>query len=196
MLVKEMCFNVKIFSNIFFIFITFFLILALNANSSEKEKIIENLKNTENFDFKFEQNINGKIENGQCTIEYPKKIFCEYARSNNKILVSDGRYLVVKTRSSFYQYPVKKTPLNLILDKNFLIEKIYKLNERVIDGDLINYTIKEKDYEISIFFDKQNYNLVGWQNVDMYQNFNITFISGIRKNRLISKNLFKIPTRN
>ena len=102
----------------------------------------------------------------------------------------------MKTRSSFYQYPVKKTPLNLILDKNFLIEKIYKLNERVIDGDLINYTIKEKDYEISIFFDKQNYNLVGWQNVDMYQNFNITFISGIRKNRLISKNLFKIPTRN
>ena len=86
--------------------------------------------------------------------------------------------------------------MNLILDKNFLIEKIYKLNERVIDGDLINYTIKEKDYEISIFFDKQNYNLVGWQNVDMYQNFNITFISGIRKNRLISKNLFKIPTRN
>ena len=102
----------------------------------------------------------------------------------------------MKTRSSFYQYPVKKTPLNLILDKNFLIEKIYKLNERVIDGNLINYTIKEKDYEISIFFDKQNYNLVGWQNVDMYQNFNITFISGIRKNRLISKNLFKIPTRN
>ena len=57
-------------------------------NGNEKNNIIKNLKNTENFDFKFEQNINGKIENGQCTIEYPKKIFCEYARSNNKILVS------------------------------------------------------------------------------------------------------------
>jgi outer membrane lipoprotein-sorting protein len=102
----------------------------------------------------------------------------------------------VKTRSSFYQYPIKKTPLNLILDKNFLIEKIYKISERLIDGNLVNYTIKEKDYEINIFFDKQNYNLVGWQNVDMYQNFNITFISEIRKNRLIPKNLFKIPTRN
>ena len=189
MLGKEMFYNVSIF-------ITFFIILILNASASEKDKIIENLKNTKNFDFKFEQNINGKIENGQCTIEYPKKIFCEYARSNNKILVSDGRYLVVKTRSSFYQYLVKKTPLNLILDKNYLIEKIYKLNERVIDGNLINYTIKEKDYEINIFFDKQNYNLVGWQNVDMYQNFNITFISGIRKNRLIPKNLFKIPSKN
>ena len=179
-----------------FIFIFFLVIFTLGVNASEKNKIIENLKNTENFDFKFEQNINGKIENGQCTIEYPKKIFCEYARSNNKILVSDGRHLVVKTRSSFYQYPVKKTPLNLILDKNFLIEKIYKLNERVIDGNLINYTIKEKDYEINIFFDNENYNLVGGQNIEMYQNFNITFISGIRKNRLISKNLFKIPTRN
>ena len=131
MLGKEMFYNV-------YIFITFFVILILNANASEKDKIIENLKNTKNFDFKFEQNINGKIENGQCTIEYPKKIFCEYARSNNKILVSDGRFLVVKTRSSFYQYPVKKTPLNLILDKNFLIEKIYKLNERVIDLSLIH----------------------------------------------------------
>ena len=176
--------------------IFFFTFLIFDSKADNRDKIIKNLNNTSNFSFQFEQNINGKIENGNCTIEYPKKIFCEYARSNNKILVSDGRYLVVKTRSSFYQYPVKKTPLNLILDKNFLIEKIYKLNERVIDGDLINYTIKEKDYEISIFFDKQNYNLVGWQNVDMYQNFNITFISGIRKNRLISKKLFKIPTRN
>ena len=179
-----------------YIILFFLIFFSTFSNAEIKDKIIENLLNTSNLDFKFEQNINGKIENGNCTIEYPKKIFCEYARSNNKILVSDGRFLVVKTRSSFYQYPLKKTPLNLILDKNFLIEKIYKLNERVIDGNLINYTIKEKDYEISIFFDKQNYNLVGWQNVDMYQNFNITFISGIRKNRLISKNLFKIPTRN
>ena len=189
MLEKEMFYNVSI--------VIFFLILFTpDVNGSEKDNIIKNLKNTENFDFKFEQNINGKIENGQCTIEYPKKIFCEYARSNNKILVSDGKYLVVKTRSSFYQYPIKKTPLNLILDKNFLIEKIYKISERLIDGNLVNYTIKEKDYEINIFFDKQNYDLVGWQNVDMYQNFNITFISEIRKNRLIPKNLFKIPTRN
>ena len=189
MLGKEMFYNVSIF-------ITFFIILILNASASEKDKIIENLKNTKNFDFKFEQNINGKIENGQCTIEYQKKIFCEYAKSNNKILVSDGRYLIVKTRSSFYQYPLKKTPLNLILDKNFLIEKIYKLKERVIDENLINYTIKEKDYEISIFFDKQNYNLVGWQNIDMYQNFNITYISSIRINRVISKNLFKLPSQD
>ena len=154
------------------------------------------MKDTKNFDFKFEQNINGQIENGNCTIEYPRKIFCEYARSNNKILVSNGNSLVIKTRTSYYRYPLKKTALNLILDKNFLINKIYDLEERIVDNSLINFTIKEGDNEINIFFDKQTYDLVGWQNTDIYQNFNITFLSAIRKNRVLSKNLFKIPVQN
>ena len=113
---------------VFFIF----LILITNSNANNKEKIIENLKNIKSLDFNFEQNVNGKIENGNCTIEYPKKIFCEYARSNNKILVSNGKSLVVKTITSYYRYPLEKTPLNLILDKNFLISKISNLEERII----------------------------------------------------------------
>ena len=174
----------------------FFYILLTNSNSEIKNKIIQNLKNTENLYFKFEQNINGKIENGDCTIEYPKKIFCEYARSNNKILVSNGKSLVVKTRTSYYRYPLNKTPLNLILDKEFLINKIYGLEERIVDGYLINYRILDKDNEINVFFDNQSYDLIGWQNTDIYQNFNITFISSIRKNRVISKKLFKLPSQN
>ena len=174
----------------------FFLFLITNSSANNKEKIIENLKNTRNLDFNFEQNINGKIENGNCTIQYPKKIFCEYARSNNKILVSNGKSLVVKTLTSYYRYPLEKTPLNFILDKNFLINKINTLEERIVDGSLINYTIKENDLEINVFFNKENYDLVGWQNTDLYQNFNITFLSSIRKNRLISKDIFKIPAQD
>ena len=97
--------------------IIIFFVLTFNSNAEIKEKIIQNLKNTKNLDFKFEQNVNGKIENGNCTIEYPKKIFCEYARSNNKILVSNGKSLVIKTITSYYRYPLAKTPLNVILDK-------------------------------------------------------------------------------
>mgnify|MGYP001315234599 CR=1 FL=1 len=176
--------------------IFFLAMLTSFSNADIKDKIIQNLKNTNNLDFKFEQNINGKIENGNCTIEYPKKIFCEYARSNNKILVSNGKSLVIKTRTSYYRYPLKKTPLNLILDKNYLINKIYKLNERIVDGNLINFTIKDKDNEINIFFNNKTYDLIGWQNTDIYQNFNITFLSSLRKNRVLSKNLFKIPVQN
>ena len=176
--------------------IIIFFVLTFNSNAEIKKKIIENLKNTKNLDFKFEQNVNGKIENGNCTIEYPKKIFCEYARSNNKILVSNGNSLVIKTISSYYRYPLEKTPLNVILDKNILINKIKSLKERTIDNNLINFTIFENNNEISIFFDKQTYDLIGWQNTDMYQNFNITFLYSIRKNRVLSKNLFNIPTQN
>ena len=174
----------------------FFFILIENVYADYKEKIIENLKNTKNLDFNFEQNVNGKIQNGNCTIQYPKKIFCEYYRSNNKILVSNGKSLVIKTTTGYYRYPLKNTPFNLILDKNFLIKKIYKLKGRLIEDNILNFSINEKNININIFFDRQSSDLVGWQNIDPYQNFNITFLSAIRKNRVISKNLFKLPTQN
>ncbi len=174
---------------LFFFFIT-------DVNADVKNKIIKNLNNTENFDFNFEQNINGKIENGHCTVEYPKKIFCEYSRSNNKILVSNGKSLVIKTRSSYYRYSLDKTPLNYILDKNFLIKKINSLQERIIDGNLITYKILDENTELNIFFDNKTFDLIGWQNKDALQNFNITYLLSIRKNRVISKNLFKLPLQN
>ena len=176
--------------------IIFLLMLNSFSNAEVRDKIIQNLKDTKNLYFNFEQNINGKIENGNCTIEYPKKIFCEYARSDNKILVSNGKSLVVKSRSSYYRYPLEKTPLNLILDKKYLINKISDLEEIIVNKSLINFTIFDKNNEINIFFDNQTYDLIGWQNTDIYQNFNITFLSSIRKNRVLSKNLFKIPIQN
>ncbi|MDC3165626.1 outer-membrane lipoprotein carrier protein LolA [Candidatus Pelagibacter sp.] len=179
-----------------YIVIFLFSVLITNSSASNKERIIENLKNIKSLDFNFEQNINGKIENGNCTIKYPKKIFCEYARSNNKILVSNGKSLVIKTITSYYRYPLDKTPLNFILDKEFLINRIVLLKERIVDESLINYTIKENDNEINIFFSTETFDLIGWQNTDVYQNFNITFLSSIQKNRLISKDIFKLPEQN
>ena len=178
----------------FLIFI--FLISTSITQASEKEKIIENLQNTENLNFKFEQNINGKIENGYCTIQYPKKIFCNYIKNNDKILVSNGKSLVIKTKSSFYRYPLKKTPLNLILDKKFLIKKIFNLDKKIIDGSYINYTIIENDNEINVFFNNETFNLIGWQTKDIYQNINVTYLSSIKVNQQIEKDLFKLPTQN
>ncbi len=178
-----------------FFFISIFLILLSNTHANNKDKIIENLQNTENFNFKFEQNINGKIENGNCTIQYPKKIYCKYL-NKDKILVSNGKSLVIKTKSSFYRYPLKKTPLNLILDKDFLVKKIVRLNEKILDKTNINFSIVQNDIEINVFFDNINFNLVGWQTKDIYQNFNITYLSSIQKNRQVNKDLFKLPSQN
>ena len=155
-----------------------FLFINFNnyALSSVKENIINSLKITSNLSFNFEQNINGKIETGNCIVEYPKKIFCKYDKSNNKVLVSNGKSLVIKTKSgSYYRYSIKSTPLNYILDKNFLIEQIKDLKERVIDDKFINFTIFKDENEINIFFDINNFNLIGWQTLDVYQNLNITY---------------------
>ena len=179
----------------YFIFLFFFIFIT-NTNANNKTQIIENLKKTNNLSFKFEQNINGKIENGNCIIEYPKKIFCKYLKNNNKVLISNGKSLVIKTTSSFYRYPLQKTPLNLILDKKFLIRKINYLNEKIIDQAIINYTIIENNNEINVFFDYKTFDLIGWQTKDIYQNLSITLLSSIKINQKISNNLFKLPLQN
>ena len=179
-----------------FILIIFFLLAITEISASEKNAIKKNLKEIDNFSFKFEQNINGKIEKGNCTIQYPKKIYCEYDLSNKKILVSNGKSLVIKSKTSYYLYPLKSTPLNLILDKDFLLQKISIMEEKLIDEEFINYKFVEDNNEINIFFNRKNYNLIGWETIDIYQNLNNTYLSSIAKNQKLKKNLFKLPAQN
>ena len=176
--------------------ILFFIFSVSEVSASIKEKIIKNLKNTNNLSFNFEQNINDKIESGNCILSFPKKIFCKYNLSNQKILVSNGKSIVIKTSSSYYFYALERTPLNLILDKEFLLNKIINLEERVINDKFINYKFFEDNYEINIFFDFDTYNLIGWQTVDIYQNLSITFLTSIKKNQNLKNNLFCLPKQN
>ena len=179
-----------------FYIIIFIIILSTNSSATVKESIIKNLENINNVSFNFEQNINGKIENGRCIILYPKKINCIYDSLNQKILVSNGKSLVIKTKNSYYRYSLKKTPLNAILNKEFLLNKIKSLNGREIDNRFINYKFLEDDNEINVFFDKRSFNLIGWQTLDIYQNLSITYLNSIIKNQKLNKKLFILPEQN
>ena len=183
----------KITLTFFFLFI---LIKPLFA--SIETKIINNLLKTNNLTFNFKQTIGKKTEEGNCTIEYPKKIFCLYNNRNKKIIVSNGKSLAIKNQVSnqYYLYRLKKTPLELILDKNFLINQIKKIKGRTVDNKYINFTILKNNNEINIFFDKKTLNLIGWQTEDIYQNLVITYIYKIQYNQKIDKNLFKLPEMN
>ena len=178
-----------------------FVFFIINFNNfsfgSIKENIINNLQKINNLSFEFEQNINGKIENGNCIIEYPKKIFCNYKNINNKILVSNGKSLIIKTNNSnLYRYSIDSTPLNYILDKNFLINEIENYKEKITINNFLNFKILKENNEIKIFFDSSNYNLVGWQTLDIYQNLSITYISNLKINQSLKKDVFKLPTSN
>ena len=192
MLVKEMSFRFNI--TIFF----FILIFNSSVNASVKEKIILKLKKTNSLSFNFNQTIEEKNENGNCVIKYPKKIYCEYNNVNKKIIVSNGKSLVIKNRNSgtYYRYPLAKTPLVYLLDKNYLIKKVNTLKSRDIENKYLNFTIIEKNNEINLFFDKKNFSLVGWQTEDIYQNLIITFISSIKINQKIDNRIFIFPKNN
>ncbi len=177
------------------IFLLIFFFLFHNfANASIVTKIINNFDLIDSLKFNFVQKINGKVENGECIIVYPKKIFCKYNDFHNKILVSNGKSLVInsKKNNQYYRYPLDKTPLNLILDKKFIISKIYDLKE---DDNYPFYYVFNVSYEkttVKVFFDKKNLNLIGWETIDIYQNIVQTFLSNIQKNISVDNNIFKI----
>ena len=178
-------------------FIFLFLLFSIaEASANVKEKIIQNLSTVDNLTFNFEQNVNGKTENGHCALSYPHKIFCKYNLKNGKVLVSNGKSIVIKTKNSYYLYPLERTPLNLILNKNFLINKIKNLNERILDNKFVNFKFFESDFEVNIFFDYNSFNLIGWQTTDIYQNLSITFLDSVKKNQKLSSDLFLLPKQN
>ena len=182
--------------NIIMIFFCFFFIKPSEALI--KEKIIINLEKINNLSFNFKQKIDNKNETGNCTIKYPKKIFCSYANLNKKIMISNGKSLVIKNKNinQYYIYPLEKTPLSLILDKEYLINQIKNLKSRIIDEKYVNFKIINNRYEINIFFDKESLNLIGWQTEDIYQNLVITFISDVKLNQNLDDSIFKLPKMN
>ena len=130
------------------ILIIFILLNFYNpALPSMKEDIIAKMKSTNNLSFNFIQTVDDKSENGMCVLEYPGKIWCEYSGSNKKVLVSNGKSLVIKINNSgnYYIYPLAKTPLQYLLDKKYLISKIQELEPRNIDNKYLNFKIFENN---------------------------------------------------
>ena len=166
-----------------------------NSYGSVKKEIISNFNKIENIIFNFKQTIDEKTEEGICIIKYPKKIYCEYDNLKRKIIVSNGKSLVIKNRSNnqYYLYPLEKTPLLLILDKNILVKKISEIDVKLVNNKYFNFSIKDKDNKVNIFFDRHSLNLLGWQTEDLYQNLVVTYIYNIKKNKKIDEKLFELP---
>ena len=111
----------------------FFTLLILSFSNSVqatlKDEIIQNLEITNNISFNFEQNIDGKKEKGNCIVQYPKKIYCYYDNINKKIMVSNGKSLVIKNTLS-NQYLMTYIPL--IINHFHMLKALPMLNIRNI----------------------------------------------------------------
>ena len=174
--------------------IIFFLLFNGTVNASTKSEIINNFKLTENLRFDFIQKIGKKIEKGECTIAYPKKILCKYNDRYNKILVSNGKSLVINSdrNNQYYRYRLDKTPLNLILDKNFLIENMKNFKDKSNLKNEYSFKFYNDKTSIIIYFDKNTLNLIGWKTIDIYQNQVETKLSNVETNVNLNFKLFDI----
>ena len=176
--------------------IPIFILFSFNLFADEKNQIINKLKKLESLEFTFNQQINKKIEKGNCLLEFPGKLKCKYFDNNKKELVVNNKRLAVtqKRYNKTYHYPISKSPFLNILYKDKLLG-IIKKGKVQITNDIIKL-IYLSENEITILFDKKTFNLKGWKIVDQYSN-NINFsLNIVSQNEVYKKETFKVPAIN
>ena len=176
---------------IIFILIFFY---PLNIFASSKQLIKDKLENTDNISFKFIQKIGKMTEKGECIISYPKKILCRYDDKYNKILVSNGKSLVINSKkiTNYLRYQLKDTPLNLILDKRFLLNRLENVELIRENDETFSFEIIHNNNLLNIFFDKISYEIKGWTTTDIYLNRVETKLTDMKTNMMIDQKVFKI----
>ena len=103
--------------------------------------------------------------------------------------------MVIKNQAGkeYFIYPLEQTPFELILDKNLLLKKIKKLKAKYLNEKYYLFSMESNGNLINIFFDKNSYDLIGWQTEDIYQNLVVTYIFNLKKNSKVEKKIFKLP---
>ena len=138
------------------------------AYSDITEKIVNNLKNTENYKFKFTQIINEKKETGNCILVFNRKINCKYDNLG-KILVSDGKNLIIRNN---------------------------KENRQQKNNNKIFIELNYQNVGLKVFFDKEKLHLKGWSTIDIYNNTVLTEIDVQEVNKIIDESLFNLKKFN
>ena len=244
----------------FYKIFTILILLSANLSANEKDQIVTQLNNLNSLEFTFDQVVNDKTERGNCLLEFPGKLKCDYIDDKKKELIINKKRLAItqKRYNKTYYYPISNSPFLNILYKDKLLEIVrsgeIELSDQIIKlvylGDneitvffdkktlaitqkrynktyyypisnspFLNILYKDKlleivqlgelevndqiikliyfgDNEITVYFDKKNLDLKGWEIKDQYNN-NISFsLNIVAKNDVFKKGTFKVPEIN
>ena len=178
------------------IIISIFFFLTTTVNSDITEQIIETLKKSDNYSFKFNQQINDKNETGNCILVFNRKINCSYDKTG-KILISDGENLIIKDKDfnnpNFYK--LKNTSFYKLLDKEYLISELEKRSIINKKGALF-FNANYQGGNIKVFFDINKLHLKGWRTKDVYNNSVDTEIIILEINKVVNEDIFDIKKFN
>ena len=198
MSVKEkFCKLVLLKKIIFFSKITIIYLFAITASLADLQKnIINKLILTKTMSFDFQQKVEEKEEQGICFIKYPLLMKCKYKSTKGKVLISNGKSIAIikKKYKKIYRYPIKSTPLFIILDKDKVLNLIKNTQPSKIDSNTIEFEFVDKKLNrLIILFNSKTLEFKGWKTVDAYSN-NVSFvISNTKINNQIVDSFFIIP---
>ena len=183
-----------------FIFISkiifFSLIFVNNTFADLQQDLINKLISTNTLSFDFKQKIEDEEEIGNCFIKYPLLMKCNYKDPAQKILISNGKTVAIikKKYKKIYYYPLKSTPLFIILEKNKILNLVKKKQPSKIDSKIVEFEFVDKKLnKLKIFFDKNTLELKGWKTKDIYNNGVSFVINNLKINNQIVDDFFKIP---
>jgi len=120
---------------------------------------------------------------------------CEYPKKKKSIIADGKKFAIVKKRyKKIYHYPLKKTPLHYLLNKENILNVIKNYDPINVNSNFIEYELTDDNSnKIKIFFNKNTLDLSGWKTIDAYSNEVVFLIRNIKINVLIQNEIFKIP---
>ena len=161
-----------------------------------QEKLVNKLKETRTLSFDFIQKIAEKEEIGNCFIKYPLLMKCNYEDLKKKSIISNGKTVAIikKKYKKIYYYPIERTPLFFILEKEKILNLIKNNKPTKIGSNIVEYEfIGKKLNKLKLFFDKNSLEFKGWETKDAYSNIVSFKIINLETNITITNDFFKIP---
>jgi len=182
---------------IFLFQIIFIYIIFISISFADlQKKLINKITATKTLSFNFKQKIAEKVEFGNCYIKYPLLMKCIYQNLKQKSVISNGKTVAIikKKYKKIYYYPIKTTPLFIILQKSKILNLVRNNRPTKINSNLIEFEfIEKKSNKLKIFFDKTTLEFKGWKTKDAYSNSVSFTILDLKTNKIIDDGFFKIP---
>ena len=189
--------------------ITIFLILTLvpwQVSSAETESIISKIQNGWNeiqtMSGEFSQlDMNGNLENGKFYFSKPYQSKFVYVNKNEDIVTNESLLRIVdKEGFQIDSYAIGSNVLKKLLSNNLDIKKEFKIDYATENE--FTYEIKASDKnaknmsDVVLTFNKDTMELKKWEISDELNNKTVLEFTKIKKNILISQNLFVVRYRN
>ncbi|MDC1268962.1 outer membrane lipoprotein carrier protein LolA [Amylibacter sp.] len=179
------------------------------AKSSFAEKIsLDNLNDYINglstVKANFEQiNSDGSIDTGVLYIRRPGKMRLEYAAPNNALVIAGAGSVAIfddKTKNGPTLFPLKHTPLNLLLEQNVNLNNSYMISEHKINGKNTFIIVQDPKRlaqgKIKMVFSNNPIALVSWTITDQSNQKTKILLGEFKEKIKIPLYLFNITAEN